>query len=654
MKKPYKKDKNTNIKKGPKNPQNKTLRGNISINSRGIGYVRTKEYKDDIEVDHANLATALHGDIVTISLSGNGREHKGKVVEIIHRAKAGFAGVLELKNNIYYLKADDTRLYTNIIIPKNSLGEAKVGEKVFVIIENWKSSKDEPVGKIEKILGKQYDHNAEMEGIALERGFDESFPRDVVAESKSLHEIGIPADEFKNRRDMRKIPTFTIDPEDAKDFDDALSVNVLPDGNFEIGIHIADVSHYVRVGTALDREAFRRGTSVYMVDRTIPMLPEVLSNDLCSLKPDVDRLTMSAIFIIDKNAEIKSEWFGRTIIHSAKRFTYENAQKVLDDKNGPNLAELEILQNLGRKLKKKRDNEGALEFDQDEVKFVLDANGVPLRVMKKVRIETMKLIEEWMLLANRRVAEYITRDVKNKDRIFLYRIHDLPNREKIENLAQFVKTLGYDLHLENGKISSKELSKLLETLEGKPEKGLIQTSIIRSMAKAIYSTKNIGHYGLAFTFYTHFTSPIRRYPDIAVHRLLADYLAGKTISKERAHDFSHIAEYASDREKGASDAERASIKYKQVEYMAKRLGETINAVITGVTEWGMYAEEIDTKCEGMIPLRSIKGDFYKLDKKTLSLVGEKTKKRFRVGDPVTVKVMSSDIVRKTIDYELVS
>ena len=632
----------------------KVLRGTISVNARGIGYVRTKERTEDIEIDHRDLNTALHGDVIEIEVKPkkvNGRD-AGIIRKIILRAKAGFAGTLMQKNNAYTLLADDTRMYGTITIPADSLMGAKVGEKVFAVIKHWNDPAKDPVGAVVKVLGKQGEHNAEMEGIALERGFDEEFPAPVEAESQKLYKMGIPTEEAAKRRDMRGIPTFTIDPEDAKDFDDALSVQELPDGDFEIGIHIADVSHYVEIGTELDREAFARGTSVYLVDRTIPMLPEALSNDLCSLKPDVDRLTMSAIFVIDKHGNIKNEWFGRTIIHSIKRFTYEEAQKVLDEKNGPYLKELEVLYALGKKLKKVRDTEGALEFDQDEVKFVLDTDGTPLRVMRKVRVETMKLIEEWMLLANRRVAEYITREKKNSDRIFLYRIHDLPNKEKIENLAFFVKKLGYPLKIENEKITSKELAKLLESLEGKPERDLVQTTIIRSMAKAIYSTQNIGHYGLSFTFYTHFTSPIRRYPDIAVHRLLNDYLAGKTIGRNRAHEFAHIAECASEREKSASDAERASIKYKQVEYMSKRIGETIDAMITSITEWGVYAEEVGTKCEGMLPIRSLGNDYYRLDEKTLSLVGEKTKKRYRIGDSLKLKINGADMVKKTIDFVL--
>jgi len=652
-----------------------TTEGVISISSKGTGYVKVLDQKDDIEIDSRNLKTALHGDTVEVILypKNHGRQD-GEVSKIISRAKTRFAGILEeeptsgeVRNKMFFLKPDDTKMYTDILIPKEFLNGAKKGQKVFVEITSWLDAKKAPLGKVVKILGRPGNNDTEMYSIAMEKGFDSELPNKVEEEAKRIKQAGIKESDYLGRRDFRKILTFTIDPSDAKDFDDAISFREVEGGNYEVGIHIADVSHYVKIGSALDIEARERGTSVYLVDRTIPMLPEILSNDLCSLVPNKDRLTMSAVFVIDKNGDkdirVKSEWFGRTIIHSQKRFTYEEAEISIKNANAPLHKELSILNNLAKKLTKERFTHGAISLDQEEVKFVLDEKGVPIKVIKKERGDSNRLIEEFMLLANKKVAEVLspkkTKGVKDKnemDSVSIYRIHDLPSKEKMADLAFFLRSLGYKISLQNGIIPTYEINKLLESLAGKNAnetvRDTVQRAVIRSMAKAIYSTKNIGHYGLAFKYYTHFTSPIRRYPDIMIHRLLADHLTNKKNSVGKLVEFEKMSRIASEQEKRASDAERASIKYKQVEYMSKRLGKSFTGVISGMTEWGMYVEELETKCEGLVRMRDMQDDFYVFNEKKLELVGQKKKKRYRLGDKIKIKVKMVDLERKTIDYTL--
>lgn len=662
--------------------------GTISMSAKGTGYVAIQGIKEpgqDPEIDSKHLNTALHGDTVEIILHPKkfGRQ-TAEVSKIILRAKTRFTGVIEMENKLFFLKPDDTKMYTDILIPKESLNSAKVGQKVFVEIVSWADPRKVPEGKVIKILGRPGDNNAEMHAIAIEKGFDSELPEKVELEARKIKQEGIKESDYIGRRDMRKTLTFTIDPSDAKDFDDAISFRILyplplqrgsaptlvrgegvkSEEQYEIGIHIADVSHYVKPGSALDTEARERGTSVYLVDRTIPMLPEVLSNDLCSLVPNKDRLTMSAIFVIDKNAKVKSEWFGRTVIHSQKRFTYEEAEESIKKTTAPLHKELAILNGLAKKLTKERFVQGAISLDQEEVKFVLDANGVPIKVIKKERGDSNKLIEEFMLLANKKVAEVLSpknskgsKNMIENEGVSIYRVHDLPSKEKMADLAFFLRSLGHRVTLRDGIIPTYEINKLLLSLEGKNAnetvRDTVQRAVIRSMSKAIYSTKNIGHYGLAFKYYTHFTSPIRRYPDIMIHRLLENYLKKKKVEKDKLIEYEKMALVASEQEKRASDAERASIKYKQVEYMGKRIGETFDGVIGGMTEWGMYVEEVETKCEGLVRMRDMEDDFYVFNEKKLELVGQNKKKKYRLGDRVKIKVKEVNLERKTIDYVLV-
>src|SRR3989344_3677663 len=662
-----------------KKPSNK-LQGIISISSKGTGYVAIGEEKNkgqDPEIDFKHLNTALHGDMVEIILHPKGRERQtAEVSKIISRAKMSFTGVLEQEHKMFFLKPDDTKMYTDILIPEKMLHGAKAGQKVFVEIISWQDPRKAPEGKVVKVLGRPGDNNVEMHAIAIEKGFDAELPDKVELEAKKIKQSGIGEKDYVGRRDFRGVLTFTIDPSDAKDFDDAISFRVLSSLNkegvgggnaknhhpaygtppqkggevYEIGIHIADVSHYVKVGSELDQEARERGTSVYLVDRTIPMLPEILSNDLCSLVPHKDRLTMSAVFTIDKNAKVKNEWFGKTVIHSQKRFTYEEAEEIIKKTTAPLHKELSVLNNLAKKLKKERFAQGAISLDQEEVKFVLDKNGVPIKVIKKQRGDSNRLIEELMLLANKKVAEKMSGGVKNgkfatskSGEVFVYRVHDLPSKEKMADLAFFLRSLGHKVSLQNGVIPTHEINRLLENLAGKNEADTVHRAVIRSMAKAVYSTKNIGHYGLAFEHYTHFTSPIRRYPDIMVHRLLFGFLVNKKVGKDKFHEYEKIARISSEQEKRASDAERVSIKYKQVEYMSKRTGQKFDGIISGITEWGMYVEEIETKCEGLVRVRDMNDDFYVFNEKKLELMGQKKKKKYKLGDRVKIKVKSADL-----------
>jgi len=632
---------------------NKDIEGIISISGKGTGYLRVEGQKEDIEIDYKHLNTALHGDKVKVTILSNIKGvTTGAVTEILNRVKMGFSGVLEKEDEIFFLKPDDNKMYTDILIPDKMLNGAKLNDKVYVKITSWKDHNKAPIGEIVKVLGRPGDHNTEMHSIVIEKGFELCLPETVEKDAEKIKQKGITVLDCENRKDFRNTLTFTIDPYDAKDFDDAISFKELGKDQYEIGIHIADVSYYVKPGTTLDEEAKMRGTSVYLVDRTIPMLPEVLSNDLCSLVPHKDRLVMSAVFVMNKNAEVLSEWYGHSVINSQKRFTYEEAYESIKNKDKELHKELHILNNIAHKLTKDRFANGAVSLDQEEVKFVLDENGKPIKVIKKERTDSNKLIEEFMLLANRKVAETMHKATKEKG-AFIYRIHDLPNKEKSFDLALFLKGLGYTVKMQNGTIPSYEINRILGSIKNKDEKNTIHKAVIRSMAKAIYSTKNIGHYGLAFKYYTHFTSPIRRYPDVIVHRLLSMHLNGEKINTEDRMEYEQISRISSEQEKRASEAERASIKYKQVEFMSTRIGETMTGIISGISEWGIYVEEIETKCEGMIRMRDLNDDFYILNEKKMELIGKKKGKKFRFGDRIKIQVKKVDLEKKIIDYSIV-
>ncbi len=654
----FKSNKKQDKKTHEATPKIKFAKGTISLTGKGIGYVEVEGFKDDIEIQNERLNTAYHGDTVEIEIGhpeGRERRIQGRVLKVLERRKNNFVGTIEKVGIQTCLIADDRKMYKYIALPDTADQKIAKNEKVLVNITEWfNKENDGPIGKIIKIIGTKGEHNAEMESILIEKGFETAFPIPVEDEAKKVlaYEKNNWQKAIADRRDFRGTFTCTIDPLDAKDFDDAISFKKLENGNYEIGVHIADVSHYVVEGTALDKEARNRAFSVYLVDRTIPMLPEILSNDLCSLNPDEDKLSYSAVFEMTANNKIISRWFGKTVMRSVKRFTYETAQKVLDDKKGEYFEELNILNTLAKKMRAEKYSAGAIDFERDEVRFVLDEMGKPIRVYKKERLDTHKLVEEYMLLANREVAQFIAKadDSKNPKGTFVYRVHGEPNPEKIDNLSIFIKALGFELGVKGKKITSKDIAKLLQKVEGAPQEALIKTAAIRSMAKAIYTTQNIGHFGLAFDYYTHFTSPIRRYPDLLVHRLLENHLKGGKIEQDAYAKYEKISEHSTEKEVAAAEAERNSIKYKQVEYMQSHIGETFDGTISGVTEWGIYVEEKETRCEGMIKLRDLAGDFYALDEKNYQVVGQKTKKKYSLGDTIRFKVVNADLDKRTLDY----
>jgi len=623
---------------------NTEFQGIYSLGKNGIAYIRNKETKEVIEVPAHLHKGALHRDLVRVNIT-NAEKDEGEVLEIISRANAGYVGVLEKKGENFMLKPDNFKI-PDITIPASYAHDAPVGEKVFVEITEYTPNL---IGKVTKYLGKPGSNDANMNGIAMEQGFDYSFPKDVESEAEALEQKGITESERNNRRDIRDTLTFTIDPEDAKDFDDALSFKKLDNGNYEIGIHIADVSHYVTPGSALDTEAQKRTTSVYLVDRTIPMLPEALSNGLCSLRQDEEKLAFSSIFEIQpKTGDVVGEWFGRTIINSNKRFTYEEAQKIIDDESGLFAEELLEFNRISKIYSKKRYEHGALNFETHEVKFILDDEGVPVSVKVKERIDTNKLIEEFMLLANSRVAEYM------KDApFFVYRIHDKPEQERMEKLQEFLKLLGYETKLVDGMIPVKELQRIIAESEGTPEYETLQTATVRSMQKAIYTTNNIGHFGLAFDGYSHFTSPIRRFPDVMAHRLLEHKIKGTT-SQYNQEWFEKMCGHSSEREQQAVTAERNSIKLKQVEYM-KTLDpdKFLEGIVTGAGKFGVFVAEKESRSEGMIRLFDLGNDRWEYNEKSGIIEGKNTHKTFKIGDNIDIKIKRVDLEKRLIDFSLV-
>ena len=631
---------------------------------KGIGFFAVEGQEEDLLIPAEWAGHALSGDIVKVAPAGMYRDptgrmpprEAGKVIEIISRARETFVGSLVEENGLTLLTSDYKKMYVPIVIKDR--GDTPLDSKVLVRLVSWDADKEYPLGEIAEVIGKAGVHDTEMRALALGQGFSSDFPPGVVTDAENLEKNGVAilAEEAKNprRRDFRKVATCTIDPFDAKDFDDALSVQKLPDGNIEVGVHIADVSFFVKNGTQLDKEAITRATSVYLVDRTIPMLPEVLSNNLCSLKPDEDRLAVSAVFTLDNEANILDTWFGETVIHSDKRFTYENAQEVLDAGSGVMYEELSTLLALSKKIRARRAAKGAIEFDTAEVKIELNAEGKPIAVHLKERKATNLLIEDFMLLANEAVAKHLSKLTKNGGEHFysLYRIHDAPDTDRIENLSNLLRVMGYHLKTSgSGQVTGAELNKLMESVKGKPEEYLVKMATLRSMSKAVYATRNIGHFGLAFDFYTHFTSPIRRYPDLVIHRLIKAHTDGGTpITVEEMQAFDKLALHASEREVAASDAERDSIKMKQVEFLADRIGEEFDAVISGVTERGLYVELAETHADGMINVRNVGDDFFEYEEKQYRLVGRRTHKAYRLGDPIKVKLIAARIAEKELDF----
>jgi len=627
--------------------------GRVDMTADGSAYIIPEdEFEKDVFVAPRKLRNALHGDTVKayVFAKKDGRKNDGEIVEIIKRAKSDFTGVIKISDRFAFVIADDKKMLHDIFVPLGDILGAKNGQRVLVSLTDWPEGAKNPIGTVKHVLGDQGENNTEMNAILAQYGFPLSFPPQVEKEANAIPEE-IPGEEISKRRDFRSVLTFTIDPADAKDFDDAISYQKLPNGNHEIGVHIADVSHYVLQGTDLDKEAYSRATSVYLVDRVIPMLPERLSNGVCSLRPHEDKLCFAAVFELDEQANIVSEWFGRTAIHSDRRFSYEEAQEVIENKAGDYATEILKLNELAYILRDRKFKNGAISFESTEVKFKLDESGKPIGVYVKERKDAHKLIEDYMLLANRKVAEFIAKKQKGEKKLtFVYRVHDSPNMETLNTFANFASRFGYKVNTKSDKEIAKSLNSLMADVEGKKEQNILTSLAIRSMAKAIYTTKKTSHYGLAFEYYTHFTSPIRRYPDVMAHRLLQTYLDG---GKSADAEFYEVASaHSSAMEKRAAEAERASIKYKQAEYLENNIGEVYKGIISGVTEWGMYVEIEENKCEGMIRLRDISDDFYVLDEKNYCIVGQRKKKKYQLGDEVMIRVKKVDLAKRQIDFSL--
>ncbi|NJW53793.1 ribonuclease R [Salinimicrobium oceani] len=641
--------------------------GILDMTAKGSGYVVVEELEEDVFIPSGNINKAFDGDKVEIYIykSRRNKKSEGEITKILERKKTRFVGVLQLQENFGFVAIPDGKMYTDIFVQKNKIGEAKDGDKVVVEMEEWPEKADSPFGKVVQVLGRPGEHQTEIHSILAQYGLPHEFPAEVENFAQGI-DTSIQEEEIKNRRDMRETLTFTIDPKDAKDFDDALSFKELENGNFEIGIHIADVSHYVKPGTILDEEAYNRATSVYLVDRVVPMLPEILSNNACSLRPNEEKYTFSAVFEMTAKGEVKEQWFGRTVTYSDARFAYEEAQYIIETTGGDIPAEISLtgesylvddkivsavlkMNEIAEVMRKKRMGEGAISFDKVEVKFELDEKNDPIGVFFKTSKEANKLIEEFMLLANKKVAEFIGKQKPKKT--FVYRCHDEPDDDKLAALQSLVSKFGHKLNLKDQKQISKSLNSLLENVQGKKEQNLIDTLTIRTMSKAYYSTENIGHYGLAFSHYSHFTSPIRRYPDVMAHRLLQQYLDNEKSAAEEEYEAK--CQHSSNMESLATNAERDSIKYMQIKFMQDHNDEEFLGVISGVTEWGIYVEIIANKCEGMVRLRDIREDHFDFDPEQYAIIGRKTNKIYQLGDEVYVTVKNADLVKRHLDFNLV-
>jgi ribonuclease R len=627
-----------------------TICGVVELQRQGFAYINSDEVDRPILVSAHNLNNAMDGDKVRVHLYARRKKHdlEGEVTEIVERAKTIFVGTVEMSRNFAFLLPAG-KVGFDIFISKENLNGAKNGQKAIAEIIEWPSKARSPFGKITEVLGDTGNNDAEMHAILAEFELPHKFPEkvDKVAEKIPFE---IPEEEYKKRRDFRDITTFTIDPADAKDFDDALSLRKLENGNWEVGIHIADVTHYVTPNSIMETEAQSRATSVYLVDRVVPMLPERLSNGVCSLRPNEDKLCFSAVFEITEEGKVVKQWFGKTVIHSNKRFAYEDAQEIIETGKGELSEEVLKLNDLAKKLRSQRFKNGSIAFERVEIKFNIDENGKPLSVYFKEAKEANQLIEEFMLLANKKVAEFIGKSKgQKKPKTFVYRIHDKPDPDKLQTFNSFISRFGYGIQLQSAKTISNSMNNLLNHVKGKKEQNVVETLAIRTMAKAAYSTRNIGHYGLAFDHYTHFTSPIRRYPDIMVHRLLEKYMEdGRSASEQKYED---LCRHSSDMEARAANAERASIKYKQVEFMQDHVGEVYQGVISGITDWGIYVE-LENKIEGMIPIRELDDDFYIFDEKNYALVGKHNHKKYQLGDDITVKIWRTNLEKKQLDFRL--